>query len=261
MSQEKQTIIALLTDFGRSDGYDAMMKAVMLSIDHAIQFIDITHDIAPADIRQAAFVLGRSYRFFPDGTIFLVVVDPGVGSQRNILLVSTDRFRFIAPDNGVLQYVLSDNPNAVVRCVTDSRWRFFKVSKTFHGRDIMAPLAAHLAAGIADQDTGPIVDVYQPGLIPATKSFPGGVEGEIIYIDRYGNAITNIPEAALPEAAVVVSLAAREDLVLCSLYQDVAVGEPLALINSDGLLELAVREGNAARLFGASVGEAVRVRC
>lgn len=260
MSHEKPTIVALLTDFGRSDGYDAMMKAAMLAIHRHILFVDITHEITPAGIRQAAFVLGRSYRFFPDGVLFVVVVDPGVGSERNILLLSTERFRFLAPDNGVLQYVFKENPPAMVRQVTMNQSMHPKISSTFHGRDIFAPVAAHLAAGVADDEIGPVIKEYNRGFTTEPTFFPNGLDGEVIYIDRFGNAITNIAESMLPKLPIRISLTSHDEIKLYSFYQEVDVGTPLALVNSDGLLEIAVREGHAARWLGVREGDLVRVK-
>ncbi len=255
--------VALLTDFGTSDSYVAEMEAVMLSICRNLHFVTITHDLKPGDVKQAAFLLWRSYRFFPEGTIFLCVVDPGVGSERKILLANSGRYKFVAPDNGLLSLVMCEI-DCETREITNPTYAINPESATFQGRDIMAPAAAYLASGVEPSQFGPVVseicrlDFAKPIMTDA------GVEGEIISIDSFGNAITNISFIDIGDLAKGKKMSAllRESILFDSIektYSSVDSGELVAYIGSSGLLELAVNGGNFANKFNIDVGEKVLV--
>ncbi|MEP7294036.1 MAG: SAM-dependent chlorinase/fluorinase, partial [Chloroflexota bacterium] len=185
-------LIALLTDFGTTDTYVGVMKGVMLGIAPDIQLVDLTHAIQPQNIRQAAFLLLNSYRFFPPETVFLVVVDPGVGSSRRALAVRAGQYTFVAPDNGVLSYVLDELSECQTVELTNPDYQLSGASNTFHGRDIFAPAAAHLAAGVPLDTLGAPVDppviLPDPSLVVAGKH----VIGEVLHIDHFGSAVTSI---------------------------------------------------------------------
>jgi hypothetical protein len=245
-------IITLLTDFGTADGYVAEIKGTILSTLPDATLVDVTHDIRAQDVEAARLVLARYWRRFPPSTVHIVVVDPGVGSSRVALAVSADGRLLVAPDNGVLSPAL---------IVPDARAVSLSVpagaSSTFHGRDVFAPAAAALAAGT------PLEQVGSPFASPLIRCTPepahtddGAIRGEIITIDRFGNAITNVP-GPLPGYGVWVG---AMYLPLHHTYADVAPGEPVALTGSSGLIEVAVREGSAAQRLGLTRGTAIVLR-
>ncbi len=255
-------ILTLLTDFGLRDGYVAAMKGVILSLAPEATLVDISHDIPPQDVTAAAFVLASCWRFFPEGTVHLSVVDPGVGSSRRAVAVSTLGHFFVAPDNGLLALALAGAPSfAAVALTNPLYWRTPTPSRTFHGRDIFAPAAAHLAKGVPLGALGePLADLVrlpwpQPIPLPA-----GGWRGEIVYVDRFGNAITNLPEALVASYREGWFCAGPFRLRgLAHTYAEVERGAPLALIGSHGYLEFALREGNIAREGGLQIGTPVHV--
>ena len=253
-------IITLLTDFGTRDGYTAAMKGVILGIAPGATLVDITHEVAPQDVAEAAFVLSTCWRCFPPGTIHVVVVDPGVGSERRRIGVSAERHLFVAPDNGVLSMALVGA--SLQRMVSLENDRLFlpAVSATFHGRDVFAPVAAHLANGTPLAQAGPPV----PDLVrlPQAAPRPAGTdawEGEVVAVDRFGNLITNIPEALVGGRHTRVSLCGKEIEGVVPYYAQTQPGELLALIGSSGSLEVAVNQGSAAGRLGAGRGTPVRV--
>jgi len=256
-------IITLLTDFGYRDGFVGTMKGVILGINPHVHIVDIAHDIAPGDIEAAAFVLNGAYPYFPKGTIHTIVVDPGVGSQRKAIATEIGNYYFIAPDNGVLSWVLQKEECARIIELSNTTYHLPKTSHTFHGRDVFAPAAAHLSAGV------PLVKLGRPakGLIqkipkPAQKK-EDAIYGEVIYIDRFGNLITNIPEELLIEtnAFPYIQVVIGEQIIsgLRSSYSEVERNQVLAIIGSFGFLEIAVRDGNAAERLKAQQGAQVKV--
>ena len=278
-----RNIIALLTDFGLADAYVGIMKGVMLDINPTAYFVDISHQVPPQDVRTAAFLLGTAYPYFPKDTVYLVIVDPGVGGPRRAVALATPKAFFVAPDNGVLSYVLSSEQQEIpstgvpttedpfttmvevpltppLRAVhlTDPRWWRPEISATFHGRDIFAPVAAHISRGVPLEEIGMPIDRLLAFPIPRPRRMPDGtLEGRIIHIDRFGNLITNIMRADLPEGPVVVVLGRQSVVGLSRSYAD---GQELvALIGSAGHLEIAVPNGSAADRLGARVGDIVRV--
>lgn len=243
-------MISLLTDFGQKDGYVGTMKGVIHGICPNAQVIDLSHDIPPQDVQAAGFVLWRSYRFFPKGTIFVCVVDPGVGSDRHILAVQTADYTFIAPENGLLDFVLSQERIRQMLYVENPAVMNSAISQTFHGRDIFAPVAAHLASGFVFTQLGPLAHFQLPPDPFITLSPSGNYEGKIIYTDHFGNLITNIRLEKGENQVKRIRVGNREIGGLVKSYAAVAEGEILAIRGSHGLLEIAIRNGSAEAVLG-----------
>ncbi len=254
------TIITLTTDFGSADGYVGVMKGVILGIAPAVQLVDLSHEIAAQDVRGAAYVLGRSAAFFPAGTVHLAVVDPGVGSRRRPLLITTPRASYVGPDNGLFTFVLEEAEAAVFELDRPELW-LPDVSHTFHGRDIFAPVAAHVARGVAPYTLGsPISDpVRLPSSAPERHA-DGRVTGRVVHVDRFGNLITDIPGGWVGAGRWHIAIAGHQVSQVGATYEAAASGTLLALVSSAGTLEIAARDGNAAALLGVGVGEAVNLR-
>ena len=256
--------VTLLTDFGTRDGYVAAMKGVIASIAPGTALVDVTHDVRPADVAGAAWTLRRYWSLFPPDTVHLAVVDPGVGTERRALAARAGGRFFVAPDNGILSWVLQDADLDAAVSLDQPRFRREVVAPTFHGRDIFAPAAAHLSAGVALSDLGsPLI---HPVRLPLPDAIRRGneVEGRVVQVDRFGNLITNLPAAwvtPLLERGPVRTLIGRHDLgTIRRTYGDVEAGEPLALIGSDRTVEVAVREGRAADRLKVGLGVSVIVR-
>ncbi|HEY1011510.1 MAG TPA: SAM-dependent chlorinase/fluorinase [Herpetosiphonaceae bacterium] len=262
--------VTLTTDFGQFDAYVAMLKGVLLTINPASRPVDYTHEIGPQQIAQAAYLLHTGYRYFPAGTVHLVVVDPGVGSSRKALALVTPEAAFVAPDNGVLTYVWEESlerwGRGELRLVelSDPRWWRPQVSTTFHGRDIFAPAAAHLTLGTDPAAFGPALDA--PVLLPLSRPVQradGTWEGRIIHVDHFGNCITNLTRAFLDQhagsATPVISILDQRISHIHRTYGESEWGTVMALIGSSERLELAVRNGNAAKMLGVGVGDPLRV--
>jgi S-adenosylmethionine hydrolase len=259
-------IITLLTDFGMRDAYVASMKGVILSIAPDARIIDITHEVAPQDIVEGAWVLASAYRWFPAGTVHVVVVDPGVGGARRAVAAQAGAWTFVAPDNGLLSWALEETGDASeLRAVElrDPRWFQADVSLTFHGRDIFAPVAAHLATGVALDELGPRIDDLVALPVAQPMVTPDSLTCEVVHVDRFGNAITNLDAMTLTSwargAAVNVIVANHGLGDVRRTYAEVGQGEPLALIESTGRLEIAVRDGSAAAVLGTARGTRVEV--
>lgn len=259
-------IITLTTDFGLKDGYTAAVKGIILGINPQATIVDITHQVAPHDIYQAAFTLSTVYDYFPPPTIHLVIVDPGVGTARKAIILHTPVGYFIAPDNGVLSYVLRRlsgklelRSGLAAIAITNSKYWHVPVSNTFHGRDILAPVAAHLSLGVSIKEFGrPLSSIAVLPLAEPCISPDGLLIGNIIYIDSFGNLITNIRETDLPDGKLVVTICDKTIIGLSSTYARGA--KLLALIGSSGYLEIALREGSAAVYLEAKIGNKVAVR-
>ena len=272
------SVISLTTDFGQTDGYVGAMKGVILAICPPATLVDITHDISPQNVRQAAYVLATAAPFFPSGTVHLVVVDPGVGSQRRPIAIQTDRAFFVGPDNGVFSYCLELSPfcetrnhmnpegkaqkdhlaTQVVELANPVYWRSH-VSHTFHGRDIFAPVAAHLAQGVLLSDLGPAIEMPVILDIPKPRREVGGrILGHVLHTDRFGNLISNIPAAWLePPDGWRFEIAGHCINGLCSSYADAAPGTLLALVSSGNTLEIAACDANAAQQLGVTAGHSL----
>ena len=254
-------IVTLTSDFGPADSYVGAMHGVILGICPTAQIVDLCHSISPQNVRQAAFVLYTTYRFFPPGTVHVVVVDPGVGSERRIIALRTRDAYFVAPDNGVLSYILARE--TVLEQIHLTRREFWlpTISQTFHGRDIMAPVAAHLARGVPLCDLGePVGDLVKFALSEPEVQPDGSIVGHILHIDRFGNLISDVREESLPNRqALVIYCAGRRIEGIHTTYASVADGQLVALIGSSGHLEIAVRNGNAAKLLYAQAGDEITI--
>jgi S-adenosylmethionine hydrolase len=255
--------IALLTDFGNDDYFVGAMKGVILSVNPLAAIVDITHNVRPQDIRSAAFTLSACRRDFPVGTIFVAVVDPGVGSERRAILAEAEGRFYVAPDNGLLSFVFEEarENDEKIRVFELSNERFFRdqVSRTFHGRDIFAPVAAHLSKGVEPAEFGPeISDFVVTPFVQPTKE-GGRTEAEIIHIDRFGNLITNLRPEALPER-FAITVGFHEVRRLVQTFSEAARGEIVAMAGSAGYIEIAANRGSAASLQDAETGNIVLVR-
>lgn len=260
-------IIALLTDFGERDWFVASLKAVIAGINPEARMIDISHDAPSFDIRAASFILFSCYAFFPSGTVFLAVVDPGVASGRAILLVETRRYFFIAPDNGLLTLPLKNEEIVGLREVTETRFWLTEKATTFEARDRMAPVAAWLTHELPPGEFGPKVRSYKRLRIKEPLRSGHEISGEILYQDKFGNLMTNIPLSMFPPAGpakpkpvMALHLGRRRIDRFVNYYAEVKDRRPFFLINSQGLVEIGVREGSAAAALGAKPGDPVRLR-
>jgi len=242
-------IVTLLTDFGVLDSYVAEMKGVLLSLAPRVELVDVTHEIPPGDVRAAQYVLSRTWRRFPMSTVHLAVVDPGVGTARRALAAEVDGQFFLAPDNGVL----SSLPEAThfVSVATPP-----SASATFHGRDVFAPAAAAIANGTALTHLGPTITDVVVSPLPQPRQVADGIVGEVIYVDRFGTLVSNLPiDKVGPRSKV--SVAGRDAGPLRRTFADVRPGELVVFVGSGGAIEIAVRDGNAARQLGVGVGAPV----
>ena len=268
-------LITLTTDFGTRDAYVAAMKGVILDIYPEARFVDITHEISPQDVMEAAFVLRQSVPFFPADTVHLVVVDPGVGTERRPVAVQHGAHHYVGPDNGVFPLVLDTNtPSQAVELDRKPFWRTTSPSQTFHGRDIFAPVAAHIATGQALSEMGSRIDMLKPLRWAEPIADAEGLQGWVVHIDRFGNCITNISRSALvesaPDDASPDALPPMESGFKCFVgsssftsiyptYGKVAEGEPLLLFGSSDFLEVSVNAGNAAELLDIRKGDSVNL--
>ncbi len=254
-------LITLTTDFGLADGYVGTMKGVILVICPDAILVDISHDVRPQAVRQGAYLLSCAAPFFAPGTTHLAVVDPGVGGHRRPLLVQTQMATYIGPDNGILSMALDRDPPLRAIHLTNQAYWLRAVSHTFHGRDIFAPVAAHLAAGVDPLVMGVPIPVESLVRLPAAGPAPqpdGSLLGEVLHIDRFGNVVTSFRPSDLPDRLTIEIAGARIDR-LSSTFGDAEIGARLAYIGSGGHLEIAVRDGNAAKELGAGLGAPVRI--
>jgi len=273
-------VITLTTDFGMADAYVAAMKGVLLGINPEAELVDICHSIKPQNIPQAAFVLGAAYQYFPKKTVHLVVVDPGVGSERRAIILRVPQGCFVAPDNGVLSYVIQQSiaepvtdrgpvsikkglkPGADIDAVQITNPRFWRatVSPTFHGRDILAPVAAALTLGFPPVEFGePITSVEMLPVPMPHKRPDGSLLGHIIYIDGFGNLVSDIKGDDITGDSQAVTVEIKDEIIL-GLSRTYAQGNGLlALVGSSGYLEIALKGGSAGSLLDAQVGDEVRL--
>ncbi|UCD70837.1 MAG: SAM-dependent chlorinase/fluorinase [Syntrophobacterales bacterium] len=249
-----EKIITLMTDFGTKDGYVGAMKGVILGINPQCTVVDITHEISPQGVFEGALVLGNTYRSFPRGSIHLAVVDPEVGTQREALVVETEGYYFVGPDNGLFTWIY--RREEVKQAVGIRNRDFFPktISQTFHGRDIFAPVAAHLSLGQEPEKFGVKLDRWSEIDIPEPKTTDKGLTGEIIHIDRFGNLITNLPRRLLEpltrQGSLQIHIQGRRISGLKNAYAEARKGELMAIFDSFDLLEIS--------LMGDSAGEALR---
>jgi S-adenosylmethionine hydrolase len=259
-------VITLLSDFGTRDPYVGSMKGVILSICRNAKVVDTTHDVAKFNVVQGSYVLAAVVPYFPPGTIHVCVVDPGVGTKRKALLVKTKRCNLIGPDNGILMLAASREGIEKVIEIKNPRYMLSEVSSTFHGRDVFCAVAAHLANGVPMKKFGAeTTEYFQPSFSKPTVS-GGKLSGEVIHLDDFGNVVTNISLAEIgkigikPGATVRVVLgSATTEMRFGRTYGEVAVGQPLTLMGSTGLLEISINRGNAASVYGAREGSEVTI--
>jgi S-adenosylmethionine hydrolase len=273
-------LVTFTTDFGVSDPYVGEVKGVVDAISPDTRIIDITHDVEQGNVLQASFVLTGSYRYFADHALHLVVVDPGVGTGRDIVIVQTTRYMFIGPDNGVLYAAVHDDGVEIIfaldadRLYGELRSRFFGngvvsrilengTSSTFHGRDLFAPLTAYLSLGFPVSNVGKPAEGMEELRLPEPVVDGGSVTGRVMYIDRFGNIISNIHRSLLGENDEVF-IRIEDKLIhvgrIVRTYADVQAGTPAALISSRNRLEIAVNGGNAGTHFGAVAGDEILVK-
>ena len=242
-------IITLLTDFGLSDSYVAEVKSVLLSRTPGVTLVDVTHQVAPGDVRAGQYLLARSWQRFPPGTVHLAVVDPGVGTARRALAATAGGHLFVAPDNGLLSFL--DRPQFVSIPVSAD------AAPTFHGRDVFAPAAAALASGKRLEDLGSAITDATHSPLPTPHHDGTAVMGEVLYVDRFGTLISNIPGPDV-EPGVRIRVAGTDVGALRRTFGDAERGTLVAFVGSGGTVEVAVRDGSAARLLGVGVGAEVR---
>lgn len=259
-------VITLTTDFGLKDAYVGVMKAVVLAIEPRARLIDLSHEIEPHSVAEGAFLLRTAYRYFPSDAIHIAVIDPGVGTSRRAVAVKTNHGIFAGPDNGLFTHVLADQgavvgDNASLHGtfaveLKNPRYQLDEVSNTFHGRDIFAPAAAHLARGVPLEELGPPINrvALLPNAVPISRG--AEVVGVILHVDRFGNAISNIRRRDLPSFPTF-EIAGVEIDRLSSSYQDARIN---VLIGSSGFVEVAVQNGSAAGTLGLSTGDTILVR-
>ena len=256
-------IITLTTDFGTRDPFVGAMKGVILGIAPGARLVDLTHEIAPHDVLEGALALEAAAGFFPPGTVHLAVMDPGVGSSRRPLAVAAQGQFFVGPDNGLFSFALAGQGWSAV-CLEAAAYRPPRVSRTFHGRDVFAPAAAHLALGTPLPNFGRAVT--DPVLIPwpTARRQGDGLVGEVVHADRFGNLVTSVRAADLealgPAEALVVELEGEEVGSIVGCFADIPAGGAGALVGGSDRLEIAVREGSAAASTGARRGSRISVR-
>ena len=257
-------IITLTTDFGLKDPYAAEIKAAILGICPNAVIVDITHEIEKFNIRTGAYVLASAVPYFPTGTIHIAVVDPGVGTRRRPMLIQTRQGSLIGPDNGLLILAAENQGITGIHEITNPRLMLSRVSSTFHGRDVFAPAAAHLANGVPPTDFGPeIRDTVKPEFTKVTQR-KDVLTGEVLHVDDFGNMITNISEKEiarirLRDAVNVEFSHYKLKLNLCKAYAEAKPKETLALIGSHNYLEIAINQGNAADKFKAKTGDKIKL--
>jgi S-adenosyl-L-methionine hydrolase (adenosine-forming) len=260
-------LITITSDYGCKDAFAASVKGVILKVNPQTTIVDITNDISPQDIWEAAFTLRSAYSHFPKGTVHLAVVDPGVGSGRRPIIAVTESYYFVGPDNGLFSLIYQEAERLRVHHITSTHYFLPNPGPTFHGRDIFAPVASWLAKGIPSGNFGDEIEDYTKLTIPVSKTTGNVIEGHVVHVDRFGNIITNIMYKDLQPLltenvdrnAVAVSVSGKELKGLKKYYGEAESGQPSAVINSSGALEIFVYRQNARTALSVKRGEAVRV--
>ncbi|MGA1867426.1 MAG: S-adenosyl-l-methionine hydroxide adenosyltransferase family protein [bacterium] len=260
-----EKIITLVTDFGDVDSFVASMKGVILEINNNVHIIDVTHKIDPFDLKRAAFLVSHYYKCFPKGSIHLLVVDPGVGSNRRALVVETSRYLFVAPDNGILSYIYEHEEVETCIAVDMKKDGYFReqISNTFHGRDVFAPVAAKLSLGVSPEEMGFRISDMIRFPLPDVTIEENKIIGEIIYIDGFGNALTSINEAVFKKKVGNRFQIHFLDLTIDTVvraYSEVQLGETGAIFSSEGYLEIFSNQGNLAKKKHIKVGEPIIIK-
>jgi S-adenosyl-L-methionine hydrolase (adenosine-forming) len=255
-------IITLTTDYGTNDHLVGTLKGVILKINPDVTIIDITHHVTPFDLLDGALSIGAAYSYFPNRTIHVVVVDPGVGTSRRPLLVSADNQYFIAPDNGVLSLIYERDPNAVVRHANVEHYYLQPISKTFHGRDVFAPIAAWLAKSGQTASMGEEITDHKKFAMPRPKAADGAMKGVVMRVDAFGNLITNFREEDLSDEAkqsgkVGLQVGTQAVSKMVDTYASGGAGEAIAYVGSSGYIEIGVNKGSAAKTLAQGRGAAV----
>lgn len=260
-------VLTLLTDFGNSDHYVAAMKGVILGICPTVHTVDVSHEVKAFDIAEGAYTLSQVWQLFPEGTVHLVVVDPGVGSSRRAIAASVCGHYFVGPDNGVLAMALGEaeaKGEAVsVRQLTSSEYFHHPVSQTFHGRDIFAPVAAHLACGVAFEEVGPVVeDWFRPAFLNPLRTSRRSWSGTVLKVDRFGNLITNYRAAEFPlsDGGFSLRIGLGEVDRLFNSYAEAENSDPFLICGSGGFWEVVVKEGDAASRLGVRAGAPIELQ-
>ncbi|MGD1871859.1 MAG: S-adenosyl-l-methionine hydroxide adenosyltransferase family protein [Mastigocoleus sp.] len=259
--RSKTGLVTLLTDFGTQDEYVGVVKGVIATVNPNLQVIDLTHQIPPQDIEQARFCLMNAYPYFPEDTVHIAVVDPGVGSQRRAIAVQLESGFLVAPDNGLLSGVIGQNKVVgAVELTNSDYWHLKRPSNTFHARDIFAPVGAHLASGVNLKQLGKQIDLTSLVELdlPQYIVTDTAIQGCIQYIDRFGNLISNIPQKCLEEKNILVKVKELK-LKVSNTYNDVNIGEVVALVGSHGWIEIAVNSGNAALNLNMKLGSTLEL--
>jgi S-adenosylmethionine hydrolase len=268
MDMKPSGIITLTTDFGLTDHYVGAMKGVILSINKNAGIVDISHQVKPGSIFQASSLIQEAYHFFPKGTVHVAVVDPRVGSDRRLILIKTKDHLFVGPDNGIFWPVITSHPKGEVIHLTESKYFLPDVSYTFHGRDVFAPVAAHLSRGVDPSEMGPVISDPVPLQVQEPQQKGDIFSGQVIRVDHFGNLITNIHQKNLEQflgtAQPVIQVGDITIEGVCRTYDEVAAGETLTVIGSSGFLEVSVNLGRACDHVGLdsehTMGARVAVR-
>lgn len=257
-------LITLTTDFGQTDHFVGVMKGVILGIEPTARIVDLCHEIPAHQVAEASFVIAQAYPYFPPKTVHVAVVDPGVGTARRPLLVEAGGQYFIGPDNGIFQMVLSREPKAKVRVMTAGKYFLRSISRTFHGRDIFAPAAAHVASGVSPARFGKLIDDYhRPPSEKPIRTARRGWTGQVLKVDRFGNLITNfhideLEGGGLRPFEMLIGL--TEIMRIVQNYEELAPGEVAAIVGSSGYLEVVANQASAAKLLGCAAGSPVEMR-
>ena len=262
-----KSIITLLTDFGNDDWFVASMKGVIKSINPDAEIVDITHNIKSHSISDGAFVLYNAYSYYPEKTIFVVVVDPGVGSSRKMILLKTAKYFFIAPDNGLLTHIVKDNPKYKAIGIENKKYFLPNASSTFHGRDIFSPVAAYLSRDYKIEKFGKKIRRLTMLDVEDAKIEKNAITAPIIYIDKFGNLIINIKKSEFSKVLKLKEIknkSGKEILAsqtpLKSSYADVDEGEVVAYWGSSGFLEIGINQASAAKRFNLKVGDVIKLK-
>jgi hypothetical protein len=253
-------ILTLTTDFGTRDGFSAQMKGVILGINPRVLVIDVTHEIEPFAVLEGALVLKGISRYFPPGTVHIAVVDPGVGSSRKGIAIRSEDRLYVGPDNGLFSFLIRGDKAPEIRELQNESYFLPNPHPSFHGRDIFAPVAAHLTLGAPFESVGSIVSEPMTLPMPQVRRTSREVEGEVIYVDRFGNLTSNIDATFITRPARIVEVAGLRIQGVNRFFSEVPEGTPLALINSFGFLEIAVNRGNACQRLGIKPGDRVKVK-
>jgi S-adenosylmethionine hydrolase len=255
--------ITLTTDFGHVDHFVGVMKGVILGIAPDTQIVDISHDVEAFELTEGAFVIAQAYRYFPKKTVHVIVIDPGVGSARRPILAEIAGQYFVAPDNGILSMIFSREPEKKVRHVTNEKYFLQPVSRTFHGRDVFAPVAAHLASGVPPSRFGKVIDDYvRVNVDKPTRTGKRVWTGKVLKVDRFGNLITKLHIDEFPEIRTrhfELNAGLQQISRLASTFSEVPPGEFFVVVGSSGYLEVVANQGSAAKMLGCATGSPVEL--